>query len=388
MGLYVLSGLLSPLILRGPYNQWQKCNEFFELSLSWPDRDFRHEYRMGRTTFDRLVHMLEKNPIFESTGTKPQRPVCFQLACFLLRYGILGANPMQATHKLGIGFGTVFLYCRRVVCALRELGLKVVKWGNEERHQEIARHVMDHSGIPNCIGMLDGTLIHLTQMPERNGFSFMCWKKFPALNVQVIVDHECRFTAVELGWPGSVSDVTMWKKSHIWQQRSHYLRDNALLLADKGYPSSPYILCPFTEPEVNTQPPVERQRRRKFNRRLSSQRITVEHSLGLLKGRFPSLKDMPPEQDIGDTYRAVEALVALHNLCIDLGDHPQLIPFFENSNTEVDNGDIDDVDLCGYGEADDIQAAGTALPAWETDEWPMEAGRQRRNVILDDLFPV
>ncbi|KAG1872204.1 hypothetical protein F4604DRAFT_1955696 [Suillus subluteus] len=74
---------------RGPYIQWQKCNQFFDISLSWPARDFRHEYCVGRATFDRLVQILEQNPIFESTGRKPQRPVRYQLTCFLLRYGIV-----------------------------------------------------------------------------------------------------------------------------------------------------------------------------------------------------------------------------------------------------------------------------------------------------------
>lgn len=137
---------------------------------------------VGRTTFDRLVHLLEQNPIFQSTGRKPQRPVRYQLACFLLRYGTRGADALQAAHKLGVGFGTVFLYCRRVVRALRELGMGVVTWGDENRLRQVATHIMGRSGIPDCVGMLDGSLVRLTEMPERNGFSFICRKKFPAVS--------------------------------------------------------------------------------------------------------------------------------------------------------------------------------------------------------------
>ncbi|KAF9224492.1 hypothetical protein BS17DRAFT_779897 [Gyrodon lividus] len=67
---FALSQLLSD-----PYNTWRKCTEFFKISLSWPDRDFCNEYRMGRTMFDCLVWLLEANQIFNSTGRKPQRPV-------------------------------------------------------------------------------------------------------------------------------------------------------------------------------------------------------------------------------------------------------------------------------------------------------------------------
>ncbi|KAG2071469.1 hypothetical protein BDR04DRAFT_1142230 [Suillus decipiens] len=261
--LQVLANMLSG-VSHGPYNQWRKCFEFFEISLSWPDQDFRHEYRVGRPTFDRLVHLLEQNPIFQSTGKKPQRAVRYQLACFLLRYGSRGANPLQAAHKLAIGFGTVFLYCRRVVWALRELGIQVVAWGDAECRQETSQYIMDVYGFPDCVGMLDGMLIWLTQIPDKTGFSFICPNKFP-INVQAIVDHKMRFISVDLGWPGSVSDVTMWKKLHVWCHWRDYFPNNTQVLADKGYPSSLYVLQPFMEPEIRNEPLHEKSHRRKFN---------------------------------------------------------------------------------------------------------------------------
>lgn len=30
---------------RGPYNQYQKCTQFFVVSMGWPGRQFRHEYQ-------------------------------------------------------------------------------------------------------------------------------------------------------------------------------------------------------------------------------------------------------------------------------------------------------------------------------------------------------
>ncbi|KAG2062813.1 hypothetical protein BDR04DRAFT_1164609 [Suillus decipiens] len=74
---------------------------------------------------------------------------------------------------------------------------------------------------------------------------------------------------------------------HLYAENNSLL---ALLLADKGYPSSPYILRPFTEPEVNGQPPVEKQCHHKFNKHLSSQCITIEHAFGMVKGHFFKLE--------------------------------------------------------------------------------------------------
>lgn len=47
-GLISVAGAISPSTRstsRGPYNQFQKCTDWFVLSLQWPDRQFRHEYR-------------------------------------------------------------------------------------------------------------------------------------------------------------------------------------------------------------------------------------------------------------------------------------------------------------------------------------------------------
>lgn len=40
-----IAAILSGDGSRGPYNQFQKCTEYFDNSLGWPDRDFRFEYR-------------------------------------------------------------------------------------------------------------------------------------------------------------------------------------------------------------------------------------------------------------------------------------------------------------------------------------------------------
>jgi hypothetical protein len=59
-------------------------------------------YRISRTTFDSLVARLEDDPIFQSSGRKPQRPVKFQLAAFLRRYSMCGSDSLQVAKELGI----------------------------------------------------------------------------------------------------------------------------------------------------------------------------------------------------------------------------------------------------------------------------------------------
>jgi len=60
-------------------------------------------------------------------------------------------------------------------------------------------------------------------------------------NIQATVDHQCRFTSHELGWPGSVPDMKVWKQSHLWMHRQDYFKNGEYILVDKGG----YLLIPI-----------------------------------------------------------------------------------------------------------------------------------------------
>ncbi|KAF8835018.1 hypothetical protein BDN67DRAFT_876144, partial [Paxillus ammoniavirescens] len=150
----------------------------------------------------------------------------------------------------------------------------------------------------------------------------------------------------------------------------------------------PYVLRPFTEPEVNRQQAHEKVWHCKFNKRLSSIQIYVEHAFSLLKGHFPALKDLPLERNMQDMYRLMEALITLHNICIALGDAPEHIPFFDPTDPDADTDEDDieggNVELPFYWVEEDNNGA---RPAWETDEWLKETGYQQQLRILDNLIP-
>ncbi len=151
-----------------------------------------------------------------------------------------------------------------------------------------------------------------------------------------------------------------------------------------GYPSSPYTLRPFTEPELEAVQGAERDRRAKFNQLLSSIRIRVEHAFGRLKARFPALYSLTPADDIHDTYRTIHAMMVLHNLCIDLDDHPtadfpdQSIPEFAY--------DEQDIELPAYGGL--LPEEPTEIPVVETEGWLRRKGHEKRLQMLDYLLPI
>ena len=114
-----------------------------------------------------------------------------------------------------------------------------------------------------------------------------------------------------------------------------------------GYPSSPYLLRPFSEPELDGYYGAERRRRYAFNQKLSSIRIYIEHVFGLLKSRFQSLRQLGRHEDIKQAYRVIQALMVIHNLCIDFGDQP-MDGGDDTQGNVTQEEDITQEDILGY----------------------------------------
>ncbi|KAF8608129.1 hypothetical protein BDV93DRAFT_403583, partial [Ceratobasidium sp. AG-I] len=82
------------------------------------------------------------------------------------------------------------------------------------------------------------------------------------------------------------------------------------------YTLSPLVLIPYKRNELK----IDGRRRRNFNYKFSRARIVVEWTFGRLKARFPALRKLGAARDMNDIYRAIEAMMILHNICQLFGD--------------------------------------------------------------------
>ena len=147
---------------------------------------------------------------------------------------------------------------------------------------------------------------------------------------------------------------------------------------------------PFDETEFAGASPADIPRMREFNVLLSSVRIASEHAYGLLKGRFLSLKGMGEHKDIQTIYKAIEAMLVLHNICIDWNDHPDNI--WQYNSTDIwagwdgveDRVDEDEEIEVGI---EDIEGEAN-IPEHETPQYLKDEGRRKRQIIFDELFPI
>ena len=147
-------------------------------------------------------------------------------------------------------------------------------------------------------------------------------------------------------------------------------------------------MCPFSEPEIIKASVNDQDRMRKFNRRLSSVRISIEHAFDILKGRFLSLRVMSPHDDVQEIYCVTEALIILHNICLEHNDQPEDIYDYVLSleSESEDAVDADEEDSGNFG-CEDITGE-AQVPGHETDNWLKVQGYRKWMALLNELFPV
>jgi hypothetical protein len=201
-------------------------------------------------------------------------------------------------------------------------------------------------------------------------------------SIFAIVDSDLRFGAWDLGWPGSVTDARVFKNSHFWRHRHQYLEDGRYILVDKGYPSTPYTVRPFSEPELANASDKDKKRMKDFNFILSSERIRVEHGFGCFKLRFQSARIMGGHKDVQDVWRAIDALLILHNMCLHHGDHPKHLEDYREDLGNDRTGERVEPDPNDF-----FVFQPPEVPAIETGAWLKEQGLQLREKLLNLVCP-
>ena len=112
---------------------------------------------------------------------------------------------------------------------------------------------------------------------RKHGFSITCF---------IINDDKRRIRSYLAGWPGSVHDNRVFGKMKMNQSPESYFSSSEYILSDSALENCNFVVAAFKKPPLK---PLPRENER-FNTKLATARILVEHTIGLLKGQFPWLK--------------------------------------------------------------------------------------------------
>lgn len=226
-----------------------------------------------------------------------------------------------------------------------------IKWPNNNESIEISNYFNEKCGVNGVIGAIDGSHIRIKR-PIDDQEVFYNRKGYHSIVLQAICNHKKMFTNIFCGEAGSQHDGRVFRKSKLYGDilENRVNMQNYFLVADTAYPVLSWVIPPFKDNGTLTL------RHRRFNKVISSIRISIEHSFGLLKGRFRRLLHGFENTDIEFIVRCVSAACVIHNICIISDDL--------------------DIDLA---EIEDIHEPGPQIE--------YEQVENRRNELLNMLFP-
>lgn len=197
-----------------------------------------------------------------------------------------------------------------------------VNWPNEEERKAIGSRIFRECDIPNCVGIADGTLFPLgtepqtEDAPDYHGRKFQC-----SLSTMIICDDHRLIRCYNAGWPGSAHDNRIFRSGKLALKPKDYFSPLEYLIGDSAFENDWFMVSAFKKP-ANVAIPKEHEA---CNEKLARLRIISEHTIGVLKGRFPWLKSIRLKitEDIESMKRilvCIDATVMLHNMLMMVGE--------------------------------------------------------------------
>lgn len=260
----------------------------------------------------------------------------FQIAALLL-YLASKSEQRVLAQILGVQQPAVSKALRRASDAL------LLCYGSEGENPQIGFHaggatyIRDNSepafraqsGIPYIAYIIDGTHIAIGRpnpriarprefQPRKKGYEY-------SLNTMIVCDHRKRIVFIDPVWPqaGSVNDKGAVSRSrflrHVLCNRPpDIFPEPYMMLADSGFHQRTFWLMPFEDLEDDDDDEaLTGAVKAAFNYALTSTRVLVENTIGLLKTKWRRLQ----HHVILEKTDLIPALVLcagiLHNMCID-----------------------------------------------------------------------
>jgi len=162
---------------------------------------------------------------------------------------------------------------------------------------------------------INGTHIGIKR-PKKDSILYCNRKGQYSILFQGVCNDKQRFIDVFCGETGSMHDTRVLKRSSLYRKcvSGNFLKGRYLLSDATSYPNLNWLVTPHKDMENLTN------NKRIFNYRHSAIKIVIEHTFGLLKGRFRRLLNGFENNCIKFVVECVVAACILHNICINMDE--------------------------------------------------------------------
>ena len=149
--------------------------------------------------------------------------------------------------------------------------------------------------IPQSLGAIDCTHIFIKGPNCESKYDYYCRSQRYLTNAKAVVGANLYFSDVATGFPGSMHDTRVLRQTNLSERaesgvifditvkKIRNVEVRPLILGDGRYPLRNWLVKPFNFTAALSE------KEKRFNRVLSSSRVSVERAFGLLKGRWRCL---------------------------------------------------------------------------------------------------
>jgi len=178
--------------------------------------------------------------------------VWIQLACALDRLGHGGNGSAfgRVARTKGIGYGTVSLYTKRVIAALKDLAPRYIFWPDEAERVQLSHHNHENFGFDGCICPMMVLTLYCSK-PGLEGNVYFNRKSSYSMNVLLTFDAHRNIRYLISGWPGSVHDSTIWESGAVVKNPDKFFSPGQYQLGDCGFRLTRTMLIPYRQPAAS-----------------------------------------------------------------------------------------------------------------------------------------
>ena len=131
------------------------------------DVEFLEKYRTSRAGLDHLTELLKDAPVFkEGKRGRKMMPIKYQIMIWLHFFGHEGMTNRGQRDALHTCTGLCKKARERVITTFNHIRDDWIYWPDKDERIKISKRIEEEYFLPNCVGLMDGTLFKLSVEPR------------------------------------------------------------------------------------------------------------------------------------------------------------------------------------------------------------------------------
>ncbi|MCO5612014.1 hypothetical protein L7F22_066276 [Adiantum nelumboides] len=210
---------------------------------------FRKRLQVSKSTLEYIFSMLA--PIMKRQNTRIWRAISLEDRVALSLHRLASeANDEVLVDLYGCVKSTstqIVLDFYRAVCTS---GLHdfYICWPSSTCMLQMAEEFQKICGIPNAIGIIDGSHIPIIAS-RQNAVDYFYRRGFHSILLQLVsswtVESNCMVWDYDVGWASSIHDFVNFTRSELGKRCENGMLNKFCLVGDCAYFARPYMLVPF-----------------------------------------------------------------------------------------------------------------------------------------------